>query len=189
MKTELPGNLSLWDERCMKSFIEQNASAFRVFASRYVDDEDTIDDFLQEAYIRLWTNRERIGEVGSVNRYFYSILYHIILDKQSYLPRKDVSLEESGPLPDMLADEPAIFQHIVETESTRLIAQALMKLTPQRRKVILLSLQGRSQAEIGDLLGITVSTVKSLKYNALSQLSELLSKDDFFLLILLLSIR
>ena len=89
----------------------------------------------------------------------------------------------------MLADEPAIFQHIVETESTRLIAQALMKLTPQRRKVILLSLQGRSQAEIGDLLGITVSTVKSLKYNALSQLSELLSKDDFFLLLLLLSIR
>lgn len=46
MSTDLPADLSLWDERCMRQFIEANSAVFRVFASRYVDDPDAIDDFL-----------------------------------------------------------------------------------------------------------------------------------------------
>ncbi len=53
MENELPSDLSIWDERCMKIFIETNSALFRVFASRYVKDIDIIDDFLQEAYIKL----------------------------------------------------------------------------------------------------------------------------------------
>lgn len=64
MENELPSDLSIWDERCMKIFIETNSALFRVFASRYVKDIDIIDDFLQEAYIKLWTHRKSIGEVN-----------------------------------------------------------------------------------------------------------------------------
>ena len=38
MENELPSDLSIWDERCMKIFIETNSALFRVFASRYVKD-------------------------------------------------------------------------------------------------------------------------------------------------------
>ena len=83
MENELPSDLSIWDERCMKIFIETNSALFRVFASRYVKDIDIIDDFLQEAYIKLWTHRKSIGEVKSLRNYFYTLLYHTILDKQA----------------------------------------------------------------------------------------------------------
>lgn len=93
MENELPSDLSIWDERCMKIFIETNSALFRVFASRYVKDIDIIDDFLQEAYIKLWTHRKSIGEVKSLRNYFYTLLYHTILDKQASTPMHKVSIE------------------------------------------------------------------------------------------------
>lgn len=88
MNRKLPADISLWDEECMRIFIEDNSAMFRVFASRYVADPDAIDDFLQEAYIRLWTHRAAIGQVASLRNYFFTLLHHIIMDKQSYLSRR-----------------------------------------------------------------------------------------------------
>lgn len=36
MNRKLPADISLWDEECMRIFIEDNSAMFRVFASRYV---------------------------------------------------------------------------------------------------------------------------------------------------------
>ena len=55
----------------MSAFIQENAAVFRVFASRYIHDTDVIDDILQEAYIKLWTNRAKIGVVTSPRNYFF----------------------------------------------------------------------------------------------------------------------
>lgn len=182
----LPKDISLWDEECMQRFIEENSVMFHAFAGRYVDDTDTIDDFLQEAYIRLWTHRSTIGKVNSLRNYFFTLLHHIIIDKQSYLPRRDSSLDEKE-VQEMTADS-SLFGQIIETESSYLIAEALKKLSPQSRQIILLSIDGQSMPQIAELLHISVNTVKTVKYRALKRLSELLSKEDFLLLLFLLNI-
>lgn len=109
MENELPSDLSIWDERCMKIFIETNSALFRVFASRYVKDIDIIDDFLQEAYIKLWTHRKSIGEVKSLRNYFYTLLYHTILDKQASTPMHKVSIE--SPEIQEIPSDSSLFHH------------------------------------------------------------------------------
>ena len=185
MNRKLPADISLWDEECMRIFIEDNSAMFRVFASRYVADPDAIDDFLQEAYIRLWTHRAAIGQVASLRNYFFTLLHHI-MDKQSYLSRKDIPIDEKEV--QELPSDTSLFGNIIEAESSCLIAEALKKLSSQSRQVILLSLEGQSIAQIADELHVTVNTVKTVKYRALKRLSELLSKEDFLLLFFLLDI-
>lgn len=186
MNRKLPADISLWDEECMRIFIEDNSAMFRVFASRYVADPDAIDDFLQEAYIRLWIHRAAIGQVASLQNYFFTLLHHIIMDKQSYLSRKDIPIDEKEV--QELPSDTSLFGNIIEAESSCLIAEALKKLSSQSRQVILLSLEGQSIAQIADELHVTVNTVKTVKYRALKRLSELLSKEDFLLLFFLLDI-
>ena len=77
---------------------------------------------------------------------------------------------------------------MIEAESSCLIAEAIQKLTPQSRKVILMTLQENNMNEIADALNISINTVKTIKYRALKQLSEYLSKEDFLLLLLFLSL-
>ncbi len=185
MNKELPLDISTWDEQCMREFIQQNASLFRVFAERYVDDVDAIDDFLQEAYIKLWTHRKSIGKVTSLRNYFYTILRNVIMDKRSYLSHSsDLSEEEYLNI----SSNETFIQHIIEVESSRLIAEAIGKLSPQSRQVINMTIGGMSMPEIAESLELSVNTVKTVKYRAMERLSELLSKEDFFTFLLLFSL-
>lgn len=108
------------------------------------------------------------------------------MDKQSYLSRKDIPIDEKEV--QELPSDTSLFGNIIEAESSCLIAEALKKLSSQSRQVILLSLEGQSIAQIADELHVTVNTVKTVKYRALKRLSELLSKEDFLLLFFLLDI-
>lgn len=66
-------DISTWDDKCMQAFIRENASMFRVFAFRYLQDEEAVDDVLQESYMKLWINRSKIGfcEIASQLFLFY----------------------------------------------------------------------------------------------------------------------
>ena len=66
---EIPMDISTWDDKCMQAFIRENASMFRVFAFRYLQDEEAVDDVLQESYMKLWINR--FCEIASQLFLFY----------------------------------------------------------------------------------------------------------------------
>lgn len=182
--SELPLDISTWDETCMQCFIKTNSARFHIFASRYVNDPDLIDDFLQEAYIRLWSHRKKIGKVTSIHSYFLTILRNTILDKWTYFSQNEKN-ERNPELLDIPSDE-TFMQHLIEAESANLIAQAIQKLSPQSQQVIQMTIDGKSMQEIADTLDLTVNSVKTVKYRAIKRLSELLPKEDFLSLLLLL---
>lgn len=168
----------------MKRFIRDNSALFYAFASRYVNNPDLVDDFLQEAYVKLWTHRKTIGKVNSVQNYFYSILRNTIIDKWTYF----TAGENERSLDDYMevSSNESFVQHIIEAESSHLIAAAIHKLSPQSRRIILMSMDGKTMPEIADALHISINTVKTLKYRAIKQLASSLSKEDFLPLLLLL---
>ncbi len=174
-------DISRWDAKNLDTFIQENAAIFRVFASRYVHDADMIDDILQEAYIKLWTNRAKIGVVKSPRNYFFTIIKHTIFDNKDVFCRKGV--EHDLKACEQIADDNSFLRNILEVETANIIAQAIMKLSPQSQKVILMSLDGESMKNIAEELDVTINTVKTVKYRAVERLSELLSKDDLLLIL------
>lgn len=181
---EFPPDISTWDEHTMEEFIRRNSPVFHAFAGRYVDDPDAIDDFLQEAYVKLWTHRHDIGRVSSPHNYFFTILRHTIIDKWAWQSRRDPSVDEDTYL-DISSGETFI-DNLIATESSRLIAEAIGKLSPQSRQVIALLAEGKSMPEIAELLGVSLNTVRTVKYRALERLSGLLSREDLLVLLFLL---
>ena len=112
MRQEENTDVSAWDERRFQRFIEENASAFRVFAERYVSDPDVVDDMLQEAYIKFWMNRGKIGKVASPRNYFFSLLKNLIADKRGYFARQSDGYDEDASA--RLPDEADIERHVME---------------------------------------------------------------------------
>lgn len=164
----------------MNDFIQENAAVFRVFASRYARDADMVDDVLQEAYIKLWTRRERIGVVRSPRNYFFTMIKHAFLDHRDDYEREGVEHGLDGC--EEVSDDDSLLQHILEAETSDLIARAIMKLSDKSQQVILMSLDGESMKDIAKELGVTVNTVKTVKYRALERLSGLLSREDLLLI-------
>lgn len=184
MRQEENADVSAWDERRFQRFIEENASAFRVFAERYVSDPDVVDDMLQEAYIKFWMNRGKIGKVVSPRNYFFSLLKNLIADKRGYFARQSDGYDEDASA--RLPDEADIERHVMEVEASELITKAVMQLAPRGRQVILMELDGKSLDEIAKALELSVNTVKTVRYRMLKRLAELLSPDDFRMLLSML---
>lgn len=177
MAQEIATDISAWDKRMMQAFIVENAASFRVFASRYVDDPEVIDDLLQEAYIKFWTRRASIGKVDSPRNYFFSIIKNTALDYWHISRKQAFDRLDASAL--NISDDNELQRHIIEQDCSECLARALMQLSPQSRQVILMTLDECSMQEIADTLGVSVNTVKTVKYRALKRLSELLSREDF----------
>ena len=74
---------------------------------------------------------------------------------------------------------------VIEEETYRIVNEAIDALPVQSRRIIKLSLEGKQNKEISEELGISVNTVKSLKYKAMDVLRVAL-KDYYYLLLFLL---
>ena len=169
---EIPMDISTWDDKCMQAFIRENASMFRVFAFRYLQDEEAVDDVLQESYMKLWINRSKIGSVKSPRNYFFSIIKNTIADKRDYFPKGRKAL-----VPADVSDDGLLLRNIIEAQSIRMIGEAIMQLSPQSRQVMQMTLDEMA-------LDVSVNTVKTIKYRALKRLATMLLREDFLLLLL-----
>ena len=77
-------------------------------------------------------------------------------------------------------------QEVMRQETSRILYSAIDRLPEQTRQVILLGMEGNSNVEVGELLGVSINTVKTLKKNGYSALREMLSKEYLILLLILL---
>ena len=83
-------------------------------------------------------------------------------------------------------DDYDFLQEVTRQETMRMLYVAIDQLPPQTRNVILLNLEGKTNPEVAEELGISVNTVKCLKKSAYETLRGTLSQNYFVILIFLL---
>ncbi len=187
IRQEQPIDISTWRDEDFQAFIRKNAAVFNVFARKYAADPDAVNDILQESFIKLWSNREKTGMVHSPRSYVFSIIIHTIADNRRRAP--EVGLDQAAQQLNNPDDDDAFLQNISETEASHLIARAVMSLSPQACKVILMTLEGENMKDIAARPDVSVNTVKTIRYRTLERLVELLSREDLLLLAAIGGIR
>ena len=79
------------------------------------------------------------------------------------------------------------FEEVTYQETLRVLYNAIDKLPPQTKEIILIGLDGKDNNEIAATLNISVNTVKTLKKNAYKTLRELLVDHKAMLLLVILT--
>lgn len=138
------------------------------FAGTYLKDRDRSEDLVQELFVKLWNERERLNVTGSLKAYLFSAVRNRSLNELEKVVRMK-------PLNEGLHDAP---QDETPTEedhtwrSARVLA-AIEALPEERRKVFKLSRnEGLKYHEIAERLGISVKTVENQMGKALKTLRE-----------------
>lgn len=151
-----------------------------VVAYRFVKDRSVAEDLVQEVFIRLWVKKETYTEIPSLQTFLYVAVKNLCFN---YLRDKKDTVDYNNTA--ILNLEDHFHNYILEEETYRMISQAVDQLPAQSARIIRLALQGKQNKEIAEILNISVSTVKTLKYNAISVLRETL-KGYFCLFVILL---
>ena len=90
---------------------------------------------------------------------------------------------------EILEKQDVIFKEfVIEEETIALLHASIERLPPQISKIMKYVLQGRSNVEVAQEMGISVNTVKTLKYNAMKTLKEEL-KELYYVFVFILGER
>jgi RNA polymerase sigma-70 factor (ECF subfamily) len=145
------------------------------FATRCLGDADAAQDAAQEAFLRLWRQRQRYEPRGCLQAYLLRTVRTVCIDctRASHpWDSWDADSKDATPGPETLAQLSGLAEAV---------ACAVQSLPEGQRAVFILSqYEGLSYAEIAAILACPVGTVASRKHQATETLRRKLSswRDD-----------
>lgn len=151
----------LGDEQAFRAIYDKYALALRYFACKYLEDDQAVDDVVQDAFVSLWNKRGHFAHEHPMKAYLYNVIRNACLN---IIRRRKV---ESKYLNAHREDDTSTFlDDVLEAEIFQVVSQAFGTLSPAAKRVYELSMEGKNQYEIADILDISVNTVKKHKANA-----------------------
>jgi RNA polymerase sigma-70 factor (sigma-E family) len=146
-----------------EEFVRARSGALARIAHLLTGDRHHAEDLLQTALARAATRWERLDDPEA---YLRRVLYTQAVSRWRGLVRRPAEWLTDQP--------PAIGVVDAEVEMKVILAQALRRLTPRQRAVLVLRFyEDRSESQTAELLGCAVGTVKSQTRHALARLKAL----------------
>ena len=126
-------------------------------AQRITLSREEAEDVVQDTLERLWRDRERLSLIDSVEAWTLRLVRNLSLDRLKRSGRQAVELD---PERDATA-APGADRTLELEEGMRLVREAMDRLPEVQRSIMeLRDIEGKSYAEIADILELTESQVK-----------------------------
>lgn len=138
------------------------------FAGQYVKDRDRAEDLVQDLFVRLWQDRDRVSITTSLKAYLFTAVRNRCLNAVQAVARM-------RPLDEGVHDREEEAERSEDEHTARAarVQAAIEALPEERRKVFKLSrYEGLKYHEIAARLGISVKTVENQMGKALKTLRE-----------------
>lgn len=179
---DIASEINKKDVKVFRKFFDANFSRLVLFTDKYLDNIDVAADVAQESFIQLWRSDVVFTSEDKIRGFLYTTARNLALNhiKHAHIV--------SAYLLQHMEEELFTRDNIIEQETYQLVHAAINQLASQSKKIIIFSLQGLSNQEIADKMGISVNTVRTLKQNAYKKLKQLL-KDHFYIVALLLKMQ
>lgn len=143
------------------------------FAHKYVRDEHVAADIVQQVFVTLWKMRDRFHSEQAARSFLYISVRNSSLNYLRSIRHRASIFPPDEALP-RAQDEPD--ELLITAELERQLLFEIEQLPTECRRVLQLSLRGKSYKEIGELMRIAVSTVHSQRVRAVKLLRKALVK-------------
>ena len=174
----------------VKQFVDGSLTAFDELYHRYhnavlaniiklVIQTEAAEDILQEVFIALWENREKIDIDKPVGGWLFVVSYNKSL---SFLKKavKEKNFIASQISESLIAEETNNEKESIESLKLSFLNEAINQLSPRKKEVFnLCRFQGKSYKEVAEILKISPDTVKEYMVSSTKFIKDyLLSKSQ-----------
>jgi RNA polymerase sigma-70 factor (family 1) len=141
---------------------------------RFLKNQQQSEEIVQETFINLWVNREKIDVQGNIYLYLYVIAKRLCLNELRKINQSaELFLGLIGRISEL---HNATEEEIMANDMEQFVAKLLQKLPSQQQLIFKMSRdEGLSHREIAEKLQISPNTVKNHMVEALRTLKSKLN--------------
>lgn len=133
--------------------------------------EADAEDAVQETYLKVWQNADRIDDMKNAEGFFVLTLRNVCLN-MIRSRRKMASLD---PIDNMMEESDTEIQRLIEKEDLKTLRKAISQLQPKARSMVTMFYFSRmSSHQIAEATGETDANVRSTLSRAREKLREML---------------
>ena len=186
-QTDIIARIREGDRETFNAFCRERYASLIAFARLFLSriNGTWADDVVQDVLFGLWQNRASLYDDGSsLQAYLLRSVYHRCLNYLKKERRSEaLDADDESKMVSRMAeyydpDRNPVILNLFNTDLRSSLSRAIEALPPQRREVFTLSyLNQLTNREIGEKLGISLSTVENHMYLALKQLRAILKNN------------
>ena len=157
---ELFHQVSRGDENAFATLFHHYSRQLYPFVLKKVKSEIMAEEIVQEVFLKLWLNRQKMEGMENPEGYLYRMTANLVLDHFSLMAHEQSIRKYAGINPDQAIDT-TTEEGLRFKEARNWLKMAIKQLPPQRKVIYELRQQGYSYEEIGSHLKLSVNTVKN----------------------------
>lgn len=159
------------DVRAFHNVFSEYYGQVKQFSYFVLKDMDAAEDVAQEVFIKIWTGRGVLPEVRNFRNYLFQISKNAVID---YIRRESAMVLRNNVFAGrFFAGDDSFENDFIARETQGAIDEIVENMPPKRREVFILNrVQGKSNDEIAELLGLSKKTVENHLHLALKELKE-----------------
>lgn len=168
------------DHAAFRQLVERYQHAVIGTVAKMLGNASESEDIAQQVFLRIWKNAKRYRPDAKFTTYLFTITRNLVFNETRRKSRKkEISSderEENSNLTFEASPDRQPDAELLQAELQRAVDNAIASLPEvQRMAVVLRRFEQLSYEEIGDVLHLSVSAVKSLLFRARTNLREALA--------------
>ena len=184
----MSGEIYVQDFAALETLFKRFYKPLRAYAFRFVNDKDLSEDIVQDVFLYVWENREKLYVSDGFHSYLFQSAYTRCLDcfKKNLSIEKYHSHTYEKYLEDyqnLLKGDDSVIEELSVKDFYRHLYELLEHLPAQRREVFILTyIKGLTAKEVAEQTRMPQRTVESHLYLALRFLKGHMSRNDYYML-------
>jgi RNA polymerase sigma-70 factor (ECF subfamily) len=178
IESDILYRLQQGDEAAFTSLFYKYKDKLFAYIYSFTKSTEAAEDIIQDVFMKIWNNREKILEVDNLSSFLYRIAQNRAIDELRRFSRDTLAMNEmfGDEENDSEADTP--IEEMISKEVVKSYQDAVTHLPPQQQKVFVLHKeQGRSIQEIADEMNISYFTVQSHMKKAIVNMRKYLNEN------------
>lgn len=170
------------DELAFRKVFYLYKEKLSLFISRMVKSDAATTELVQEIFVKLWVNREKLAKVDHPGAYIFMMANNRAVDHLRKIASEARMMDEVWQRISQV--QHSTEERLQAKESQELINRAVVQLSPQKQKIFSLSrYEGLNHEEIASELRLSKSTVKNHLVETLRHIRTYLLRNSGSLLI------
>jgi len=173
--SEIIGRIKRGDIKQFETLFRSSYVSLVKYAGTLIKDQDTAEEIVQDLFVKLWQERNKIKIESSLNGYLFRSVHNRCLHHFEHKKVVERHAREMAFESDLNTNDPAETLHYKELQAK--IAAIIEKLPERCGKIFCMSrFEGLKYSEIAEKLSVSVKTVEANMGKALKEFRKELAE-------------